>query len=243
MAQPLLYSDLASWWPLISRPEDYTEEAGIYAELLRSACKPRNVLELGSGGGNNASHLKRSFEMTLCDLSPGMLNVSRALNPECEHQRGDMRDVRLGREFDAVFMHDAIMYMATEQDLGRAIGTAAQHCRKGGAVLLAPDRFREDFDPKTSHGGHDGQGRSARYMQWEYDPDPADTWYFTDFVFLLREGNGPAKIVHDRHTDGIFPRNTWLELCRKAGLEPVTHMPDHSEVGHLDVIVARKARG
>jgi SAM-dependent methyltransferase len=46
------------------------------------------VLELGSGGGNNASHLKARFEMVVVEPSPAMLAVSRALNPECEHEHG-----------------------------------------------------------------------------------------------------------------------------------------------------------
>ena len=68
-----MYHELAEWWPLLSRPEDYAEEAGFYTELLKSACNPRTVLELGSGGGNNASHMKRCFALTLVDRSPGML--------------------------------------------------------------------------------------------------------------------------------------------------------------------------
>jgi trans-aconitate methyltransferase len=103
------YGDLAVWWPLVSAPEEYVEEAAFAAELLASGEGPvREVLELGSGGGNNAYHLKSRFAMTLVDLSPDMLAVSRALNPECEHHEGDMRRVRLGRTFDAVFVHDAI---------------------------------------------------------------------------------------------------------------------------------------
>ena len=42
---------------------------------------PETLLELGSGGGNNASFLKMRFDMTLVDLSPGMLEVSRAALP------------------------------------------------------------------------------------------------------------------------------------------------------------------
>ena len=92
------YGDLARWWPLISPPEDYEEEATFAARVLGSASIPvREVLELGSGGGHNAVHLKSSFEMTLVDLSNEMLEMSRQLNPECEHQQGDMRTVRLGR--------------------------------------------------------------------------------------------------------------------------------------------------
>ena len=116
------YGDLAPWWPLISAPADYAEEAAFSASLLATADHgTTSVLELGSGGGNNASHLKALFTMTLVDRSPTMLDVSRALNPECEHVEGDMRDVRLGRTFDAVFVHDAIDYMTTEGDLRRAM--------------------------------------------------------------------------------------------------------------------------
>ncbi len=96
--------DLAVWWPLISPPAEYVEAAAYAAALLRSAAVPvQDVLELGSGGGNNAVHLKASFVTTLTDLSEEMLDVSRRLNPECHHHQGDMRTLRLGRTFDAAF--------------------------------------------------------------------------------------------------------------------------------------------
>ena len=81
--------------------------------------------------------------MTLVDLSPQMLAVSRALNPECEHREGDMRTVNLGRTFDAVFVHDAIMYMTSEADsLIAAMRNAYRHCRAGGVALFVPDYSR-----------------------------------------------------------------------------------------------------
>ena len=98
------------------------------------------VLELGSGGGNNASHLKAHFRLTLVDRSPQMLAVSRRLNPECEHVEGDMRSVRLGRTFDAVFVHDAIAYMTTEDDLRAVFATAFEHCRPAGWRCSSPTR-------------------------------------------------------------------------------------------------------
>ncbi len=50
------YTDLAQWWHLISPPEDYEEEALFFIEQLQEAiAKPSaSLLELGSGGGNNA---------------------------------------------------------------------------------------------------------------------------------------------------------------------------------------------
>jgi len=116
-----MYSDLATWWPLLSPASEYAEEAAAYERALTAVCpaSARTMLELGSGGGSNASYLKHRFEMVLVDLSAGMLDVSRALNPECEHIQGDMRTVRLGRQFDCVFVHDAIVYMTTVADCGR----------------------------------------------------------------------------------------------------------------------------
>jgi SAM-dependent methyltransferase len=115
---PLLYTELADWWPVLSAPGDYAEEAEFYRQAMISAANLniRTVVEFGSGGGNNASHLKEHFEMILVDRSPGMLSVSKKLNPECDHLEGDMRTARLGRQFDAVFIHDAIVYMTTEGD-------------------------------------------------------------------------------------------------------------------------------
>ena len=114
-----LYDALADWWPVISPPSGYAEEAALYVDMIRGAARGpiREVLELGSGGGNNASHMKRAFTLTLVEPADRMRELSRALNPECEHVSGDMRDIRLGRVFDAVFVHDAVMYMTTEIDL------------------------------------------------------------------------------------------------------------------------------
>lgn len=233
MDSPKLYGELASWWTLLSPPADYREEAAIYVEALRAACgeAPRTLLELGSGGGNNASHMKRHFErVTLLDRAPGMLAVSRSLNPECEHVEGDMRTVRLGRQFDCVFVHDAVCYITSESDLRRVAGTAFEHCRPGGAVLFGPDFVTETFRPATDHGGHDAGGRGLRYVEWMWDPDPADTTYVVDYAYLLREADGSVRVVHDRHEEGLFPRAVWLRVLSEAGLEPAAVPVEYTEI-------------
>jgi SAM-dependent methyltransferase len=231
---PRLYDEFASWWPLLSAPADYAEEAAFYERILNAASRtrPRTVLELGSGGGSNASHLKARFEMVLVDLSDGMLAVSRALNPECEHIQGDMRSVRLGRQFDAVFVHDAICYMTTGADLQNAMDTAFAHCRPGGAALFAPDFVRENFrPPMADHGGHDGPTRGLRYLEWMWDPDPADSTYVVDYAYLMRFPDGTVGVEHDRHVEGLFDRGDWLRMLAKAGFEDVRVVPlEQSEV-------------
>jgi SAM-dependent methyltransferase len=243
----MLYDELASWWPLLSAPDEYAEEAAFFRRLLLEAGGPAmdTLLELGSGGGNNASHLKARFTMTLVDLSTAMLAVSRALNPDCEHHHGDMRTVRLGRHFDGVFLHDAVAHMGTEADLRRAMQTAFIHCRPGGVALFVPDHLRETFRPSTDHGGHDGDDRSLRYLEWTTDPDPADTTCQVDFAFLLRSRDGTVRIAQDRHVLGLFSRSDWLRLLSEVGFEAETVPFEHSELepGSAEVFLCRKPAG
>jgi SAM-dependent methyltransferase len=221
MTLPHLYRDLASWWHLFSSPADYRAETRPYRRLLTAFgdAPARTLLELGSGGGNNASYLKKWFEPTLVDLSLGMLRASRKLNPECRHVRGDMRTVRLGRVFDRVFIHDAIMHMTTEADLRRAVRTAFVHTRPGGATLIAPDCTRESYGSITHHGGNDGEGRALRYLEWNFDPDPSDTTFEVHFVYMLRDARGRVRTRQDVHRFGLFPKATWLRVMREAGFK------------------------
>jgi SAM-dependent methyltransferase len=246
MPEPRLYTDLADWWPLLSAPAEYEEEAAIYVGALLSACAgaPRTLLELGSGGGNNASHMKRRFEeVVLVDRSPGMLAVSRALNPECEHVEGDMRSVRLARQFDCVFVHDAICYMTTEEDLRAVADTAFAHCRPGGAAVFAPDFVRETFRTGTGDGGHDGDNRALRYLEWTWDPDPADDVYTVDYAYLLREADGSVQVVHDRHYEGVFPRAVWFRTLEAAGFTTAVLDIHHEGIDvDAEIFVARPRR-
>ena len=236
---PRLYSELGNWWPLLSPPEDYLDEADFFYHALVTAGLPSEptLLELGCGGGNNAAHLKAHFaSVTLTDVSPQMLAVSRTLNPDCEHVAGDMRTLRLGRAFDVVFIHDAIDYMTTEHDLGLALETAFLHCAPGGLALVVPDYVTETFRPITEHGGSDGEDRALRYLEWTYDPDDTDTTYTVEYAYLLREGDQGARVEHDRHICGLFPRDEWIRLLRETGFRPEITRDRYGR----DVFVARR---
>ena len=216
-----LYSELASWYRLVDPLADHEDEAAAYAVAFERVLGTRpaaTLLELGAGAGHNAFYLKRRFRCTLADISPEMLALSQELNRECEHVRGDMRSVRLGRPFDAVFVHDAIMYLTTEDDLAAAIGTAYAHTAPGGAALFAPDFVQEALREMTEviEGRHGD--RAMRCLAWTWDPDPTDSTYVVDYAYLLREGP-EVTAVHDRHVEGVFPRATWMRLLSDAGYQ------------------------
>jgi SAM-dependent methyltransferase len=234
-----MYGELAEWWPLLSPPSHYVEEAD---DLLARLRIPRgadvpSLLELGAGGGSLASHLKRAFRLTLTDVSPGMLANSRVVNPEAEHVAGDMRTIRLHRQFDVVLIHDAIMYLTTPDDVRAALRTAAVHCREGGCVAVLPDCVRETFTPQTEHGGEDApDGRGLRYLSWSWDPDPADDTFVVDYAFLLREADGSVRCAHDRHVEGVFARERWLGWFTEAGLDAHSEMDPYGR----DVFIATR---
>ena len=223
-----IYSDLADWWPMISPVRDYKQEAA-YLGALISHCTAATagtpgtratVLDLGSGGGHVAVHLKDMFTMTLVDISEQMLAVSRRLNPECDHHVGDMRTVRLGRGFDAVLVHDAIDYIIGKADLRLVIETAAAHCKPGGIALFIPDYIKDTFSELTGGGGGgvDGTGRTASFVERTWDPDPADDWVQADYEFTLYTPGAQAEVVRESHRLSAFSRDTWLSLLADAGL-------------------------
>ncbi|MCL4818711.1 MAG: class I SAM-dependent methyltransferase [Vicinamibacteria bacterium] len=237
-----LYDDLTPWYRLVDPPGDHAEEAATYESgLVRAASgDARSLLELGAGAGHNAVHLKRRFRCTLSDLSPAMLALSRELNPECEHVAGDMRTLRLGRTFDAVLVHDAIVYMTSETDLRAAIETAFVHTRPGGAALFAPDFVRERFRAGTALIEGEAGDRALRCIEWCWDPDPADCTYRAEYAFLLREGN-EVRSIHDRHLEGLFPRATWIALLEATGYRvELIARPIDEEGGTDEVFLCRR---
>lgn len=247
MATEKLYAELASWWPLLSPVADYEEEASSYYALLRdnSDGTTTSLLELGCGGGNNAFFMKRHFtDVALVDRAPAMLALSRQLNPDCAHAEGDMRSVRLGRQFDCVFVHDAVCYMTTHADLKNAVETAFLHCRPGGVALFCPDFLRENFDSSTDDGGEDGHGRSMRYLEWTWDPDPTDSTYTVDYAYMLRDVDGSVTVEHDRHIEGLFGRDEWLGILSHAGFNASCVPIEHSQLdpGRYQVFVARRPK-
>ena len=237
-----LYRELTPWYRLVDPAADHLDEAASYQAAFERAISPPpgTLLDLGAGAGNNAFHLKRRFRCTLVNLSPDMLALSRELNPECEHVQGDIRTVRLERTFDAVLVHDAIMYMTTEDDLAAAARSAYAHTRPGGAALFAPDSTRETFRQNAELLGADDGARALRGVAWTWDPDPTDDTFRVEYAFLLRDGDVVTSF-HDRHVEGLFTRATWLRILGSAGYQ-VESTPRPLDDGSLDeVFLCRRA--
>jgi len=221
---PRLYTEFAPWWPLLSPPEAYMDDARVVHALLTSALghPVRSLLELGCGSGTLASHLPDGIAIELNDLSADMLAVAAERNPGAPTHCADLRELRLDRTFDAVLVHDALMYLQTEADVAAALQTARAHLKPGGALLLMPDFVEETFYPGTDAGGGDDmEGRAIRLLEWRTDADPTDNRFQVDMALLLQDTDGSIQSVHEQHTMSLFSGATWWTLLRAAGFSPV----------------------
>lgn len=225
-----LYHELAGWYQLLTPVHEYLDEAERYHQFFQENLQPapHTILELGCGAGHVAYYLKQWYTITLSDISESMIDISKKMNPDCAHFLGDMRKIRLNQTFDVVFIHDAIMYMISEDDLRLALQTAFVHCRPGGMLLISPDYIKETFKPVTDNGGSDGEGRGLRYLEWTQDPDPDDCTYMVDYAYLMKDSDGSIRVEHDQHVEGLFSEATWLKLLTEAGFD-ASALPDYFE--------------
>lgn len=215
------YGSLAPWWPVVSPLTDYEEEAAEVLRVLRTVHPgARTLLELGSGGGHVAHYLAPHYACCLTDISPDMLSLSWDLNPGCEHVVGDMRTLDLARTFDIVFVHDAVDYLTTEEELARVAETAWRHLAPGGVVVLLPDTIAETFAPGADvSGGDAADGRAARLLEWTEPLRPGATAVTVHYAFLLKDADGHTRCTAEQHTCGVFPEATWRATLAARGFE------------------------
>ena len=140
------------------------------------------------GAGHNLSYLTGEFAATAVDTSPEMLQLCKKINPGVELHQDDMRDIRLGRKFNAVLIHDAIVYMLSEDDLMRTFATAAAHLENGGIFIIGPDYYLDNFSGlRVEYCTRSEGALELTYVEYAYDLDPSDTIMEIIFSFFIRE--------------------------------------------------------
>jgi SAM-dependent methyltransferase len=213
-----LYNELADLWPIISPPEDYAAETDRVADWLSDAA---SVLELGAGAGHTLNHMPHIHRCVALDLSPAML---ARCDPRVRTHVGDMRDARLNKTFDAVLAHDALEYMVTEDDLRRAIATAAAHLKPGGVFIAATAYVAEDFEPHdVAHDQHtdgDVEVVNVSYVRRH----PRGMGVELVMLLIIRE-DGRLRVEEDRHHCGLHPLASWRRLLAEGGFSIDEEIP------------------
>lgn len=138
-----VFDAYAAYYDLLYRDKAYGQEAGYVLGLLADHGIERgSLLELGCGTGRHAEHFASlGFEIHGIDFSPTMIDQAQMrfarANQSARFEVGDIRSVRLQREFDSVVsMFHVFSYQSTNDDLDRAFQTAALHLRRHGALIF-----------------------------------------------------------------------------------------------------------
>ena len=141
-----VFGAYSRYYNLLYRDKDYVGEANYIHRLIqRFLPDAQQVLNLGCGTGSHDFILaEHGYEITGVDISEEMLSVasSRAAgNPPrggaVEFLHGDIREVRLDKNFDVVLsLFHVISYQTRNEDLSAAFETVKQHLKPGGLFLF-----------------------------------------------------------------------------------------------------------
>ncbi len=142
-----VFGNYARYYNLLYRDKDYAREAQFIHELLQiHAPNTRSILELGCGTGTHALLLaKKGYEVHGVDLSHEMLQqasdrfsgLPQELASRLAFSHGDIRTLRLERQFDAIIsLFHVMSYQITNEDLDAAFATAKAHLKPGGVLIF-----------------------------------------------------------------------------------------------------------
>lgn len=144
----------AESYDALYQDKDYEAECDLIERIFETYVdgSVRTVLDLGCGTGNHAIPLAgRGYDVVGVDRSPDMFDRARekaAALPSGVSGRpsggrsvtfevGDIRDVELTQEFDAVLMMFAVLgYQLENADVLAALRTARRHVRPGGLLIF-----------------------------------------------------------------------------------------------------------
>jgi SAM-dependent methyltransferase len=213
-----------------SAGKDYeAEAAALHLLIQRRSPGAASLLDVACGTGGHLVHLRQWYDVAGVDADPRMLDEARGRLPEESFVEGDMRDISLGRTFDAVCcLFSSIGYMGSVEELNQAVAKMASHCRPGGVFVLdgwvRPEAWRTgpQISLETASNGALTVVRMGRSRR-------EGTKTFLDMHHLIGSVDGIEHVI-DVHELTLFDSGQYEESLRRAGLVAIesieSPMPD-----------------
>lgn len=210
------YDTMASAYDVFNQAYQYESWTGkLLAEAQGAGLEGNRLLDVGCGTGLSfVALLDRGFEVTACDISPGMLEVARKrAGDRAELLVADMRALPELGEFDLVWaVNDAANYVLSDEELRAALRSMARNLAPGGVVLFDLNTLLtfETFFCETHEREVDGQ----RFV-WRGEMDASEIGPgVTADAHFEAVGQSIDHVHRQRH----FPEADVLAALADAGL-------------------------
>jgi SAM-dependent methyltransferase len=222
----------------ISLGKDYSAEAGKFADLIRRA-RPhcRTLLDVGCGTGEHARLLGEvhGFEVDGIDISPEMIERTRAKCPRGRFDVGDMVDFHLGRRYDGVLnLFGAIAHAATVPRLRDTLACMRDHLVPGGIAVVQPYLTPDELQVGTAeYTVESGNLRVTRTRRSERDGRRQRL----SFHYTV-EGPDGTQELDEAHDLALFTVDETLGAFSAVGLAATYDPGSPDELGGKGFYVA-----
>lgn len=213
-----LYEELSWLWSEVTPVGTYIDEARDLCEIVREALgyMPRNILELGAGGGyllHDLQSMYPSVDITLIDSSTQMIAEARRRNPNAKTICADMTNVNLTERFDVVLLHDAVMYLEDKSAVSKVLDVMRTHTVEGGVVVIVPDICKETFEERILTAEADGPKARVHVTEWHWSSEPQSDRVSVEFSVLIRlHGQKSVQSHHETHHMLVLSLEDWMVL-------------------------------
>ena len=229
--------EYAAAYDALYADKDYDAECDLLEGILRRSGRPvGSVLDLGCGTGAHAVRLaQRGFEVVGVDLSDGMLEAARrraetARSGVVSFIRGDIRSIRLGRQFDAVICMFAVLgYQTADEDVAKALDTVRTHLAPGGPFI-----FDVWYGPAVEATGPSARVKVVATAEGELERQASAVLQreshlcTVSYRLIRRRPEMPEVVTEETHRMRYFFRDDLERFLGAAGLslQRLTPFPD-----------------
>jgi ubiquinone/menaquinone biosynthesis C-methylase UbiE len=181
-----------------------TPEASI-GDVIKYLPPNSYVLEAGCGPGRETQFLRaKGLKTTGIDLSKGLLEIARKMNPETEYVQGNFLKLPFPENtFDGVWSHASLVHLETIEDVKKALEEFHRVLKTGGIVFV---KVKEQQGEEKTAVVADALSNHERFFRY---------YTMEEMTDLLTEAGFEILETMKRGDDHGRPEVSWIEIIAK----------------------------
>jgi len=221
-----LYSNPDLYDVFYSRDAEFRKPLKLIEENVDSGSK---ILYVGCGTGLMLEKLEEEYEVIGVDISPKMVEKARE---RCSSEISDVRELGLGREFDAIISFGQGLNYLIKQDLREVLESVKELLKPGGFLIF--DSFSE------AYSGHiDTRKYEIRSFGVELDEEVKESegeWFELGLRYKITDESGASFELSDNHKVRLYRKEELREVLLELGYESVEVDNFYDSIKFLRVI-------